>query len=97
MLDIERLRDLRYKSIRCLNSSELHVSIQIRSKRCVRYTGDSDVGDLFKMLMTGSLCWRCFPYVDDFFSVLNRSPTSHTCHQYISSPTSMRPDIRYTV
>ena len=38
--------------------------------------GDSDVGDFFR-------------YVGDFFNVLNRSPTSQTCHQQIWSPTSL--------
>ena len=29
-----------------------------------------------------------FRYVGDFLNVLNRSPTSQTCHQHIWSPTS---------
>ena len=50
--------------------------------------GDSDVGDL--------RCWwqnhyvgDFFRYVGDFLNVLNRSPTSQTCHQHIWSPTSV--------
>ena len=38
--------------------------------------GDSDVGDFFS-------------YVGDFLNVLNRSPTSQTCHQHIWSLTSV--------
>ena len=30
-----------------------------------------------------------FRYVGDFLNVLNRSPTSQTCHQHIWSPTSV--------
>ena len=30
-----------------------------------------------------------FHYVGDFFNVLNRSPTSQTCHQHIWPPTSV--------
>ena len=36
----------------------------------------ADVGDFFR-------------YVGDFQSVLNRTPTSQTCHQHIWSPTSV--------
>ena len=39
------------------------------------------VGDRTIMLATFSLCWR--------FYVLNRSPTSQSCHRNISSPTSV--------
>ena len=46
-------------------------------------------GDWFEMLVTESLCWRLFRYVDDFLNVLNRSPTSKTCHQHIWSQTSV--------
>ena len=44
-------------------------------------------GDRFKNSVTEFICWRLF-YAGDFFNVLNRSPTSETCHQHISSPTS---------
>ena len=30
-----------------------------------------------------------FRYVGEFLNVLNRSPTSQTCHQHIWSPTSV--------
>ena len=30
-----------------------------------------------------------FRYAGDFLNVLNRSPTSQTCHQHIWSPTSV--------
>ena len=51
------------------------------------------------MLVT-SLCWLLydgdgfemlanFHYVGDFLNVLNRSPTSQTCHQHVWSPTSV--------
>ena len=36
--------------------------------------GDSDVGDF--MMVTDLRCWLPIRYVGDFFSVLNRSPTS---------------------
>ena len=37
-----------------------------------------------------------FSYVSDFLNVLNRSPTSQTCHQHIRSPTSVT-DIDVTI
>jgi len=40
------------------------------------------IGDLFKMLVAQSFCWRLF----SLFSQC-RSPTFQTCHQYIWSPT----------
>ena len=46
-------------------------------------------GDWFEMLVAEWLCWRLFRYVSDFLNVLNRSPTSQTCHQHIWSPTSV--------
>ena len=46
--------------------------------------------------MTYLRCWwqnhyvgDFFRYVGDFLNVLNRSPTSQTCHQHIWSPTSI--------
>ena len=52
--------------------------------------GDSDVGDF--MMVTDFKCWwqnhyvgDFFRYVGDFLNVLNRSPTSSTCHQHILS------------
>ena len=58
-------------------------------------SGDSDVGDIV-MLVTDFGCWwqnnyvgDFFRYVDDILNVLNRSPTSQTCHQHIWSPTSV--------
>ena len=48
------------------------------------------------MLVTDFGCWwqnnyvgDFFRYVGDFLNVLNRSPTSQTCHQHIWSPTSV--------
>ena len=38
------------------------------------------------MLVTESLCWR---FVQCNINLFNRSPTSHTCCQHISSPTSI--------
>ena len=54
---------------------------------------DSDVGD-FMMVTDLRCCWQnhyvgdFFRYVCNFLNVLNRSPTSQTCHQH-PSPTSM--------
>ena len=62
-----------------------------RWQRCWwhRYVGDF-------MMMTDFRCWwqnhyigDFFRYVGDFLNVLNRSPTSQTCHQHIWSPTSV--------
>ena len=54
-----------------------------------RYVGDF-------MMVTDSRCWWQNNYVGDFFrcvgdflNVLNRSPTSQTCHQHTWSPTSV--------
>ena len=48
------------------------------------------------MMMTDLRCWwqnhyvgDFFRYVGDFLNVLNRSPTSQTCHKHIWSPTSV--------
>ena len=48
------------------------------------------------MMVTDFRCWLpnhyvgdFFRYVGDFLKVLNRSPTSQTCHQHIWSPTSV--------
>ena len=46
-----------------------------------------DVGDF--MMVTDFRCWWQNHYVGDFINVLNRSPTSKTCHQRIWSPTSV--------
>ena len=53
-------------------------------------------GDRFEMLVTESLCWWFFSLCWWFFqciksvtNILNRSPTSQTCHQHIWSPTSV--------
>ena len=66
--------------------------------------GDSDVGGIvmFVMIVTDLRCWWQNHYVGDFFrcwwfsqciksvtNILNRSPTSQTCHQHIWSPTSV--------
>ena len=58
------------------------------------HIGDSDVGDF--MMVTDFGCWwqnqyvgDFVRYVGDFLYVLNRSPTSKTCHQHIWSPTSV--------
>ena len=52
--------------------------------------------DRFKMLVTESLCWRLFSLcwwfsqcIKSVTNILNWSPTSHTCHQHIWSPTSV--------
>ena len=54
------------------------------------------VGDWFQMLVAESLCWRLFSLCWRFSQcielvtiILNRSPTSQTCHQLIWSPTSV--------
>ena len=51
---------------------------------------------LLRMMVTDLRCWwqnhyvgEFFRYVGDFLNVLNRSPTSQICHQYIWSPTSV--------
>ena len=55
---------------------------------------DSDVGDIIMlvtfMMVTDYRCWwqnhytrDFFHYVGDFLNVLNRSPSSQTCHQHI--------------
>jgi len=70
----------------------------------VKY-GDSDVGDIDmlvtlwwwlisdvggRIIVLGhTLFGDFFRYVGDFINVLNRSPTSQTCHQHIWSPTSV--------
>ena len=53
-------------------------------------------GDWFKMLVTESLCWWLFSLcwwfslcIKSVTNILNRSPTSQTCHQHIWSPTSV--------
>ena len=51
-------------------------------------------GDRFEMSVAESLCWRLFSLCwwitnGDFLNVLNRSPTSQTCHQHIWSQTSV--------
>ena len=57
-------------------------------------SGDSDVGDF--VMATDLRCWwqnhyagDFFRYIDNFLNVLNRLPTSQTCHQHIWSPTSV--------
>ena len=52
--------------------------------------------DIFKMLVAESLCWRLFSLgwwfsqcIKSITNILNRSPTSQTCHQRIWSPTSV--------
>ena len=47
-----------------------------------RYVGDF-------MMVTGLRCWLQNHYVGDFPNVLNRSPTTKTCHQHLWSPTSV--------
>ena len=54
------------------------------------------------MMMTDFRCrWQnhyggdFFRYVGNFLNVLNRSPTSQTCHQHIWSPTSVTVKIIY--
>ena len=47
-----------------------------------RYVGDF-------MMVTDFRCRWQNRYVCDFLNVLNRSPTSQTCHQHICSPTSV--------
>ena len=53
-------------------------------------------GDWFKMLVTESLCWWLFSLcwwfslcIKSVTNILNRSPTSQSCHQHIWSPTSV--------
>ena len=53
-------------------------------------------GDWFEMLVAESLCWRLFSLcwwfsqcIKSVTNILNRSPTSQTCHQHIWSPTSV--------
>ena len=41
------------------------------------------------LLVTESLYWRLFSVCWLFFNILNRLPASKTCHQHISSPTSV--------
>ena len=61
-------------------------------------------GDWFLILVTESLCWRLFSLcwlfsicIKPVINILNRSPTSHTCHHTFHlqhpSPTSMVPPI----
>ena len=45
------------------------------------------VADFFQMLL--AYVGDFFRYVGDFLKVLNRSPTSQTCHKHIRSPTSV--------
>ena len=53
-------------------------------------------GDWFEMLVAESLCWWLFSLcwwfsqcIKSVTNILNRSPTSQTCHQHIWSPTSV--------
>ena len=53
-------------------------------------------GDWFQMLVAESLCWRLFTLcwwfsqcIISVTNILNRSPTSQTCHQHIWSPTTV--------
>ena len=53
-------------------------------------------GDWFQMLVAESLYWRLFSLfwwvsqcIKSVTNILNRSPTSQTCHQHIWSPTSV--------
>ena len=53
-------------------------------------------GDRFEMLVAESLCWWLFSLcwwfslcIKSVTNILNRSPTSQTCHQLIWSPTSV--------
>ena len=53
-------------------------------------------GDWFQMLAAESLCWRLFSLcwwfsqcIKSVTNILNRSPTSQTCHRHIWSPTSV--------
>jgi len=53
-------------------------------------------GYWFQMLVAESLCWWLFSlgwwflqFIKSVTNILNRSPTSHTCHQHIRSPTSV--------
>ena len=53
--------------------------------------GNSDVGDIFMLVTFG---WWLISDVSDRIiilvtNILNRSPTSQTCHQHIWSPTSV--------
>ena len=49
------------------------------------------------MLVAESLYGDFFQYVGDFLNVLNRSPTSQSCHQYILPPTSTYIDVVITI
>ena len=46
--------------------------------------------DRFKIFVTKSYCWRLFLLCCWFLSALNRSTTSQSCNQHISSPTSAK-------
>jgi len=61
-------------------------------------------GDWFQMLVAELLCWRlltlCWWFSQCIISVtniMNRSPTSQTCHQYIWSPTTVSTNIDETM
>ena len=48
-----------------------------------------DVGGRIIMLATFSLCWWFSQCIKSVTNILNRSPTSQTCHQHIWSSTSV--------
>ena len=48
-----------------------------------------DVGGRIIMLASFSLCWWFFQCIKSVTYIVNRSPTSLTCHQHICSPTSV--------
>ena len=46
-------------------------------------------GDWYQILVAESLCWWFSRCIKSVINILNRSPTSQTCHQNIWSPTSV--------
>ena len=54
-----------------------------------RYVGDFMMATDFRCWWQNHYVGDLFRYVGDFLNVLNRSPTSQTCHQHIWSPTSV--------
>ena len=53
------------------------------------YVGDFMVVTVLRCWRLFSLCWWFFQCIKSVTNILNRSLTSQTCHQHISSPTSV--------
>ena len=54
-----------------------------------RYVGDFMMVTDFRYWWQNHYVGDFFRYIGDFLNVLNRSPTSQTCHQHIWSPSSV--------